>query len=159
MKLTERLHKAYSYKLTLEQIDAFVARNSGMYIASETHNEPLQDDGSVLLVEAANKVYLYLTARPVPQRWPVMSRDEARAAGLKRYWTGSLCVRGHVSQRYTSSGACVECCMENMAAAAERRVRRDVYGLVEHTVHVHQDDVDKLEAYATALRLERGMTG
>lgn len=34
---------------------------------------------------------------------------EALASGSKTYVTGSLCRNGHLSPRYTSSGACVEC--------------------------------------------------
>ena len=39
----------------------------------------------------------------------VISRKEAKARGLKRYFTGKPCKHGHVSERYTGSGACVEC--------------------------------------------------
>jgi hypothetical protein len=31
------------------------------------------------------------------------------AAGLKRFFNGRTCCRGHVAERYASSGACVEC--------------------------------------------------
>lgn len=39
----------------------------------------------------------------------VISREDARALGLKRYFTGVPCVKGHVSERRTLSGVCVEC--------------------------------------------------
>ena len=39
----------------------------------------------------------------------IISREEARAKGLKRYFTGEPCVHGHVCERYVSSDACVEC--------------------------------------------------
>ena len=38
-----------------------------------------------------------------------MSRDEALQAGRKRYFTGLPCRRGHLAERYTSMGGCVEC--------------------------------------------------
>lgn len=37
------------------------------------------------------------------------SRSDATGAGAERYFTGSVCSRGHMSDRYTSTGNCVEC--------------------------------------------------
>lgn len=39
----------------------------------------------------------------------IITRKEAKAQGLKTYFTGNPCKRGHNSQRYTSSRGCVEC--------------------------------------------------
>jgi hypothetical protein len=39
----------------------------------------------------------------------VVSRLDAKARKLKRYRTGLPCVRGHVTERYTSNGKCVTC--------------------------------------------------
>ena len=39
----------------------------------------------------------------------IVTRAEARAQGLTRYFTGKPCKHGHVSERMRSSGACVEC--------------------------------------------------
>ena len=39
----------------------------------------------------------------------IVSRDEARAIGLKRYFTGEACRQGHLAERTTSEGKCVEC--------------------------------------------------
>jgi len=36
-------------------------------------------------------------------------QEEAMAVGAKTYVTGTACRNGHVSPRYTSSGACVLC--------------------------------------------------
>lgn len=38
-----------------------------------------------------------------------ISIDEARALGLKRYFTGKPCTRGHVAERYTRGSRCVQC--------------------------------------------------
>jgi len=46
----------------------------------------------------------------------IISRNEARANGLKRYFTNVLCHRGHVCERNTISGACLMCACENTAA-------------------------------------------
>ena len=51
-----------------------------------------------------------------------VTRDEARAAGSKRYCTGLPCKRGHISDRYTLSRACTDC--EILRADGEREERR-----------------------------------
>ena len=38
-----------------------------------------------------------------------MTRKEAMALGLKSYCTGKECSRGHISNRYTSNGKCIDC--------------------------------------------------
>jgi hypothetical protein len=47
-----------------------------------------------------------------------ISRAEAKAKGLKRYFTGKPCKHGHVAERYIA-GRCIEC---------YRRVQRALYG-------------------------------
>lgn len=42
-----------------------------------------------------------------------MTRTEAKAAGLKTYWSNKPCQRGHVCERYVSSCGCVECQKDN----------------------------------------------
>lgn len=39
----------------------------------------------------------------------VISRKEAKAQGLKFYFTGKTCKFGHVTERYAGNGVCVEC--------------------------------------------------
>ena len=39
----------------------------------------------------------------------VISKEDAKARGLKRYFTGKPCNRGHVAERFVSSGVCFEC--------------------------------------------------
>jgi len=36
-------------------------------------------------------------------------RSRSRALGLKRYSTGVPCLKGHVAERFTSNGWCIEC--------------------------------------------------
>lgn len=40
---------------------------------------------------------------------PVVLRAEAKSAGAKRYFTGKPCCRGHIVERLTVDGACLEC--------------------------------------------------
>lgn len=39
----------------------------------------------------------------------LVSRSEAKQAGLARYFTGAPCIRGHISVRYTTDTRCVDC--------------------------------------------------
>jgi hypothetical protein len=45
-------------------------------------------------------------------------RDDARAAGAVRYFTGLACARGHIAERFVSDASCTEC--SRLDAAAER---------------------------------------
>lgn len=39
----------------------------------------------------------------------ILEREQARLERKLRYYTGQPCRRGHISERYVSSGNCVEC--------------------------------------------------
>jgi hypothetical protein len=39
----------------------------------------------------------------------IITRKEANAAGLTRYFTGKPCKRGHVVERRVDTGDCAEC--------------------------------------------------
>lgn len=55
----------------------------------------------------------------------IISRKEARAAGLKRYFTGKPCKHGHIAERYLW-GVCIECYRLHDAKperSAKRRTR------------------------------------
>lgn len=58
----------------------------------------------------------------------VTSAAEARAIGAKRYFTGRPCPKGHVADRFTARGVCVEChrlvCLKRYQADPERAKRR-----------------------------------
>lgn len=49
-----------------------------------------------------------------------ISRSEAVAQGLKHYFTGKPCSRGHVDIRMTSTGVCLACSRENSKAFREK---------------------------------------
>ena len=48
---------------------------------------------------------------------PIISRKEAKAKGLKRYFTGKECKNHHISERQISSGSCLKCHAEKQAKA------------------------------------------
>jgi 5-methylcytosine-specific restriction endonuclease McrA len=45
----------------------------------------------------------------VPHSGPIVTRPQARAAGVKQYFNGKPCPKGHLFQRYTRSGTCIFC--------------------------------------------------
>jgi 5-methylcytosine-specific restriction endonuclease McrA len=47
---------------------------------------------------------------------PVVSRADAKAAGLMRFFTGKPCKHGHLSERMTCNGACYACNILEQAA-------------------------------------------
>jgi hypothetical protein len=56
----------------------------------------------------------------------IISRDEAKALGLKHFFTGVPCKRGHIAERSVHSGRCLECDRARSAkwkAANPERVR------------------------------------
>jgi 5-methylcytosine-specific restriction endonuclease McrA len=46
----------------------------------------------------------------------IISRAEAKAAGLKRYFTGVACTHGHVAERFVSSRHCADCLNDHKVA-------------------------------------------
>lgn len=66
-------------------------------------------------------------ARPRAQRVTdgVISKAEARALGLPRYFTGVPCIRGHLTERQVSNGGCMDCSrilgLETKRAGCRRR--------------------------------------
>lgn len=45
---------------------------------------------------------------------PIVKRADAKAQGLKRYFTGKPCKHGHIDERYTSIHKCVKCQKESV---------------------------------------------
>lgn len=60
----------------------------------------------------AKRLAAKLAARvPDPSDYtgPIVTRVEARAVGLLRFFTGKPCVKNHLSQRTTANGGCLRC--------------------------------------------------
>jgi len=52
---------------------------------------------------------------------PIVTREEAKRLGLKRYFTGELCKNGHIAQKFTAQGCCIICSRITDKASRERR--------------------------------------
>jgi hypothetical protein len=55
----------------------------------------------------------------------IISRDDAKAANLARYYTGKPCVRNHLSERVTINGSCFQCNSEDWNRFSEIRRARE----------------------------------
>lgn len=51
----------------------------------------------------------------VPEIGALVTREDAKERGLKHYFTGVKCNRGHVSRRYVSTGQCLACVFDHTA--------------------------------------------
>lgn len=63
---------------------------------------------------------------------PRVSRQQARLEGLKQYFDGYKCSRGHVSPRYVAHGNCVVCSAEDSLAWQRRAYLNDADGYRAH---------------------------
>jgi hypothetical protein len=79
-----------------------------------------------------------------------MTRAAAKAAGLKRYFSGKTCKYHHACLRYTSNGICIDC----LARSMRNRSRPD---FVTYKGKVHRDDRAQVESFITALNAARGI--
>ena len=46
---------------------------------------------------------------PLDPSQAIVARKDAKALGLKRYFTGKPCKHGHISERHVSDGGCLRC--------------------------------------------------
>lgn len=50
----------------------------------------------------------------------IISRADAKAQGLKHYFTGKPCKRGHFAPRYITTGDCQTCCLNRVRSFQEQ---------------------------------------
>ena len=54
----------------------------------------------------------------------ILTRRQAREEGLRKYFTGIPCKRGHVAIRYTMNGSCYACTLANQFKMSRRQDQR-----------------------------------
>lgn len=89
------------------------------------------------------------------------TRLTAATAGATKYNTGKPCARGHLSDRYTSTGGCCECLKfhsREFAGALRQAKVPGTRGSLLFTYRLHPDDHAAALAYCQALDLQRGRT-
>lgn len=89
----------------------------------------------------------------------IIGPSEARAAGLKRYFTGKACKRGHVAERYVSGKKCIECkTEENLSPGAREYNARyraeNSEAKREYDSLRYAKNVDAVREYGAAYRAE-----
>ena len=89
----------------------------------------------------------------------MVTRNDALVNSLTVYDECKPCFKGHPPIRYSLTGKCVHCHRE---ASKRDKVKvkckgtmRRLYGLVPFKAFVHLDDIENVEAFCTALRLDR----
>lgn len=65
----------------------------------------MQDEGVNIALDEVPEILRAMNSRDTD----IISRKEASELGLKKYFTGKPCLRGHVSQRYMRDRRCTEC--------------------------------------------------
>lgn len=65
---------------------------------------------------------MYPSNRDVTIVLKIISKSEAKARGLKRYFTGNPCSRGHLSERLVSDSKCIKC--QNQKESQRTRTNR-----------------------------------
>lgn len=55
----------------------------------------------------------------------IITRSQAKAGGMNRYFTGKPCKHGHFCERYVVRRLCVECALEN-ARAYKAKMREEI---------------------------------
>jgi hypothetical protein len=72
-----------------------------------------------------------------------MKRKEAKAQGLDKYNTGKPCRNGHLSDRYTLNGTCVECCKITSQKHEYERVGYDKKYYESHKEEISKKNKEK----------------
>jgi len=75
-----------------------------------------------------------------------VSRQEAKERGLKRYFTGEPCQKGHIAERLTNSSHCVKCLKERDEIRASTLKRRTY--CKQHSKKYYLDNREKLKEAA-----------
>ena len=73
----------------------------------------------------------------------VISRDEARAKGLKLFFTGVACCRGHICERYATAYTCVEC--TKLPLYKEKTKAYDLEHKKERKAYIRQWKAENIE--------------
>lgn len=85
----------------------------------------------------------------------MISRNDAKTVGLKRFFTGRPCKNGHLAERFVSTGTCVECAKN---AVQSHRLRfRSSLPWSTLTAKLHPADHAAVMDYVDRLNMARGL--
>jgi hypothetical protein len=81
-----------------------------------------------------------------------ISRKEAIRKGLKRYYTGKLCIKEHDCERYTSNGDCCECAnIKNINYYRKKMLENPKYGAERKRIY-NKKNKDKVRKWRKNFR-------
>ena len=73
-----------------------------------------------------------------------ITREQAKHEGMKRYFTGKPCKRGHVCERETSSGMCVECKKIQRSSTEYKKKAREQQGRWSESNRARKNEISRL---------------
>jgi hypothetical protein len=77
----------------------------------------------------------------------IITRADARAQGLKRFFTGKPCMHGHVQPRYVVSGSCMHCSSPTWRRAYAQTGGTMLRIFVRVPINLPQNQREALERY------------
>lgn len=90
---------------------------------------------------------------------PIITWSEAKAKGLKRYFTGKPCIHGHVEERHIN-GSCIKCHEDHVARYREKNADAVRVSVAAYSKVYQQLNKDKInekvrERYAKRKQAEK----
>ena len=82
----------------------------------------------------------------------IISRNQAKCNGEKRYFTGVACKNGHVSERFTKDGKCVECNRIACKLRYDKKVKSDPDRLARSVADAKRKHAAKIKREISALK-------
>lgn len=86
----------------------------------------------------------------------ILSRKDAAFSGLPRFFTGKPCKYGHLSERYVTTGACIQC-LRAFSAQYRQAAPSHVVPSVRLAAYVHPADAEKVYQTIDYLNKTRGL--
>ena len=77
----------------------------------------------------------------------VISRNEALAQGLKRYFTGVACKNNHIAERTVSNFTCIECQKEKAKKDYEENPDKWINRRMDYYKNNKESERSKMKAY------------
>lgn len=87
----------------------------------------------------------------------IISCEDAKAKGLKRYFSGQPCVNGHLDERYVSGRHCISCSKDRFARRRKERYASDPEYRKKHAKEVREyakRNAEQRLAYSRKYRAE-----
>lgn len=93
-----------------------------------------------------------------PSVFPIMTRDDARAAGAATYFNGTRCVNGHVGPRRTKDGACIYCQRDASTRCQRKKIDETPAQYAAYRRHLQaKDPLGELLRRAKGRARQRGL--